>query len=460
VEPTASSLGARLERLPLSAWHWRMLGVLGLAWAFDGLDSLIIGSIAAALGKAWQLPPSAIGILIGANFAGSVVGALLASMGDRFGRKAIFNWSLLWFSLMSLASAFAWSTQSLIVLRFLTGFGLGAELPIIAAYLGELVPAAARGRTQGLLNSFWPLGTLAAALIAVLVIPGSDMGWRYAFAIGSLPALMVAFTRRGLPESPRWLALNGRAREAEAIVGGIERAVESATGRPLPPPSAHPPVERRVAVGEGLFGRGVAKRTIMLWGLQFFAYTGAAGLLGWMPSLFASAGFSLARSFLYVLIMQVAYVPNQVLGAWLMDRIGRRVVLVGNGLLAAVAGVIYGLLLINHAGTAAILVMGIAVSFFVSAVIGAIQVYGPEQYATAVRATGYGTSRVFGFLGATMGPVLIGFVMPSFGVFGAFCVIAGSFVLASAFVLVLGTETRGLALGGVGALPAPGGADD
>jgi putative MFS transporter len=446
VEVTASTLGARLERLPLSRWHWNMLGVLGLAWAFDGLDSLIIGSIVAALARTWHLDPATIGLLIGANFAGSAVGALLAGLGDRFGRKAIFNWSLLWFSLLSLACAFAWNVHSLIFLRFLMGFGLGAELPIIASYMGELVPAAARGRTQGLLNSFWPIGAILAAVIALVVIPGSPAGWRYAFALGAVPALLVAYTRRALPESPRWLALHGRAAEAEAIVAGIERAVAATTAAALPPVAAGPEVASRVALAAGLFGRGAARRTVMLWGLMFFAYVGATGLLGWMPSLFANAGFSLSRSFLYVLIMQIAYVPNQVVGAWAMDRIGRRPVLIGNGLLAAVVGVIYGFALLHHAGTAAILLLGILVSFFVSAVIGAIQVYGPEQYPTAVRATGYGAARFFGFAGGTLGPVIIGLVLPSFGVLGAFWVISAAFVLAAGFVAVLGSETRGRAL--------------
>jgi MFS family permease len=287
MDTTASTLGARLERLPLSQWHWRMLGVLGLAWAFDGLDSTIIGAIAAALSREWHLSPATLGFLLSSNLAGTVIGALLASMGDRFGRKTIFQWSLLWFSLPSLVCAFAWSVHSLIFLRFLMGFGLGAELPIIASYMGELVPAAARGRTQGLLNTFWPIGAILAALIALIVIP--------------------------------------------------------------------------------LFRNGAAKRTVMLWGLLFFGYIGNAGLLGWMPSLFTNAGFSLSKSFAYVLIMQVAYVPNQFLGAWLMDRVGRRFVLIANGLLSAVAGMVYGYVLINHADAWVILLMGIIVAFFVSA---------------------------------------------------------------------------------------------
>lgn len=446
MEPTAGSLGARLERLPLSRWHWQLLGLLGLTWAFDGLDSLIIGSITAALAKVWHLSPATMGFLISSNFAGTVVGALLAGLGDRFGRKAIFNWSLIWFSAMSLACAFAWDVPSLIGLRFLMGFGLGAELPIIAAYMGELVPANARGRTQGLLNSFWPIGAILAALIALAVIPSSDAGWRYAFALGAVPGVMVAFTRWMLPESPRWLALHGRAREAEAIVVGIEQRVAASTHAPLPPVTAKPEVVRSIPVLEGLFGHGAARRSIMLWGLQFFAYLGAAGLLGWMPSLFTNAGFSLARSFTYVLIMQIAYVPNQVLGAWLMDRIGRRVVLIGNGLLCAVVGLLYGFLLINHAGAGLILLFGVLVSFFVSAVIGAIHVYGPEQYSTSVRATGYGSSRIFGNIGATLGPIVIGYVLPVAGVAGVFAVISGSFVLAVGFVAFLGTETRGRAL--------------
>lgn len=446
MESTVSTLSARLERLPLSRWHWRVLGVLGLAWAFDGLDSTIIGAIAAALGKEWQLSPGTLGFLISSNLAGTIIGALLASMGDRFGRKTIFQWSLLWFSLLSLACAFTWNVPSLIFFRFLMGFGLGAELPIVASYMGELVPASARGRTQGLLNSFWPIGAILAALIALLVIPSSDAGWRWAFAIGAVPALLVGISRRMLPESPRWLVLQGRQDEARVIVERIEKSVAATTGQPLPPIGTLPDAVSKVSVVQGLFRDGGARRTTMLWGLLFFAYIGNAGLFGWMPSLFTNAGFSLNKSFVYVLIMQVAYVPNQFIGAYLMDRIGRRFVLIANGLLSAASGVVYGWVLIDHASPAVILIMGIVVSFFVSAMFGAIHVYGPEQYPTSVRTTGYGTARIFGNIGATLGPIIIGFVLPAFGVFGVFCVISGAFVIAAAFVLVMGTETKGRTL--------------
>jgi len=184
----------------------------------------------------------------------------------------------------------------------------------------------------------------------------------------------------------------------------------------------------------------------MLWGLLFFAYIGNAGLFGWMPTLFTNAGFSLNKSFAYVLIMQIAYIPNQVFGAYLMDKVGRKVVLAGNGLLSGAAGLVYGYVLLHQASPEVILLMGIVVSFFVSAMFGAIHVYGPEQYSTSVRATGYGTARIFGNIGATLGPIIIGFVLPAFGTLGVFTVISASFVIASAFVLILGDETRGVEL--------------
>jgi MFS transporter, putative metabolite:H+ symporter len=442
----ASELSARLERLPLSRWHWRMLAVLGLAWTFDGFDSTIIGAIAAALQKQWQLDPPTMGFLISSNLAGTVIGALLASLADRLGRKRMFQWSLIWFSLLSFACAFAWNVPSLIGFRFLMGFGLGAELPIIASYMGELVPANARGRTQGLLNSFWPIGAILSAAVSLLIISSDGEGWRWAFALGAIPALLVGFSRRLLPESPRWLALRGHDDEARRVVEHIETAVRAETGAPLPPVSRGVDVAPSEGVMQGLFGSGAGRRTIMLWGLLFFAYIGNAGLFGWMPTLFTNAGFSLNKSFAYVLIMQIAYIPNQVFGAYLMDKVGRKVVLAGNGFLSGAAGLVYGYVLLHQASPEVILLMGIVVSFFVSAMFGAIHVYGPEQYSTSVRATGYGTARIFGNIGATLGPIIIGFVLPAFGTLGVFTVISASFVIASAFVLILGDETRGVEL--------------
>ena len=406
------------------------------------MDSTLIGAVAAVLVTVWHLSPQTLGFLISANLVGTIIGALLASLADRFGRKRIFQWALLWFSLLSLACAFAWNVQSLMSFRFLMGFGLGAELPVIAAYMSELLPASHRGRIAGLLNSFWPLGAIAAALIALLVIPRSTDGWRWAFAIGAAPAFLVGFSRRLLPESPRWLTMHGRSDEAHNVVQHVESTVERETGRPLPPVKPIDPVPTQ-SVLQGLFAGPAAKRTLMLWSLLFFAYIGNAGLFGWMPTLFVRAGFSLQKSFLYVLIMQIAYVPNQFLGAYLMDRWGRRFVLVGNGVLSAIVGVVYGFVLVNGANTGAILVMGILVSFFVSAMFGAIHVYGPEQYSTSVRATGYGIARILGNIGAASGPIIIGFLLPKFGTVGVFYVISASFLLASLAVLTLGRETRG-----------------
>jgi len=442
----ASELSARLERLPISRWHWRVLSIIGAAWCFDGLDSTMIGVIAAALQKQWQIDPRTMGFLLSSNLAGTVIGALLASLADRFGRKRMFQWSLIWFSLLSFACAFAWNIPSLIAFRFLMGFGLGAELPIMASYMGELVPAKNRGLMQGLLNVFWPVGAILSALISILIISDSGDGWRWAFVLGAVPALLIGFSRRLLPESPRWLSLQGRTDEARRIVEGIEQTVQAETGRPLPPVTHTVAVAPPEGVMKGLFGSGAGKRTIMLWGLLFFAYIGNAGLFGWMPTLFTNAGFSLNKSFAYVLIMQIAYMPNMIFGAYLMDKIGRKTVLAGNGLLSGAAGVVYGYVLLNHASSEIILLMGIVVSFFVSAMFGAIHVYGPEQYSTSVRATGYGTARIFGNTGAALGPVIIGFVLPAFGTLGVFMVISASFVIASAFVLVLGEETRGTEL--------------
>lgn len=368
----ASELGARLERLPLSRWHWRMLAVLGLAWTFDGFDLTIIGTIAAALHKQWQLDPRTMGFLISSNLAGTVIGALLASFADVLGRKRMFQWSLIWFSLLSFACAFAWNVPSLIGFRFLMGFGLGAELPIVASYMGELVPANARGRTQGLLNSFWPIGAVLSAVVSLLIISSAGEGWRWAFVLGAIPAGLVGLSRRLLPESPRWLALRGRDEEARRVVERIEASVQGETGKPLPLVVRGVDVAPSEGVMKGLFGSGSGRRTIMLWGLLFFAYIGNAGLFGWMPTLFTDAGFSLSKSFAYILIMQIAYVPNQVLGAYLMDKVGRKVVLVGNGLLSGAAGLVYGYVLLNHASSGVILLMGIVVAFFVSAMFGAI----------------------------------------------------------------------------------------
>ena len=443
------NVAARLDRLPLSRFHYKLLTVNGCAWAFDAFDVGLVTFIATALIQAWHLSSAQVGILLSSGLFGMMLGAFLSGpAADRFGRKAVFQWTMLVFSLASLACAFAWDFTSLIFFRFLVGVGLGGETPVVTALMGEFIPARDRGKVQGLINTFWAVGWLSAAALAYFIIPGIQDGWRWAFVAGALPALYIWVIRRNLPESPRWLALHGRDQEAAAIVAAIEAEIAK-TGTISPvtaETTATVSIVKQASLGT-LFSPAYWRTTVMLWALWFLGMFGYYGLFAWLPSLLVQAGHSMVKSFLYVVIMQLAYIPNQILCAYGMDKYGRKRLLAANLLLAGVATVLFGWALGYGAlAISQVVLLGVLTSFFVSGIWGITYTYTPELYPTGVRVTGTSMAATSSRLGSMLAPLVIGYALKFVGVAGAIAIVAGAFVLAGIIVAALGQETRGRSL--------------
>ncbi|WP_371373220.1 MFS transporter [Sporomusa aerivorans] len=443
------SVAARLDRLPLSKFHYKLLTINGCAWAFDAFDVGLVTFIATALIQAWHLSSAQVGILLSSGLFGMMVGAFLSGpAADRFGRKAVFQWTMLIFSLASLACAFAWDFTSLICFRFLVGVGLGGETPVVTALMGEFIPARDRGKVQGLINTFWAVGWLSAAALSYFIIPGIQEGWRWAFVAGALPALYIWVIRRNLPESPRWLALQGRDQEAATIVDTIE--AEVAKTNTIPPVTAEimttVSVDKKASLGT-LFSPAYWRTTVMLWALWFLGMFGYYGLFAWLPSLLVKAGHSMVKSFLYVVIMQLAYIPNQILCAYGMDKYGRKRLLTANLLLAGVATVLFGWALGYGAlEISQVVLLGVLTSFFVSGIWGITYTYTPELYPTGIRVTGTSMAATCSRMGSMLAPLVIGYALNFVGVSGAIAIVAGAFVLAGIIVAALGQETRGRSL--------------
>lgn len=437
------SLSSRLDRLPTAGYHYRLLRINGFAWAFDAFDTGLVTFVVASLAKEWKLNAGQIGLILSIGLAGMFLGALGAGrIADRLGRKKVFQITMLVFSLASLLCAFSWSLVSLLIFRFLVGVGLGGETPVVNSILGEFIPAKERGRVQGLLNTFWALGWVSAAVIAFFVIP--IWGWRWAFVAGALPAFYVWVVRRNLPESPRWLIRQGRITEAEAIVSEIEASVCKEKNIVLPELNSPSDEESKTKASvTTILSPLYRRRTVMFWTLWFLAMFGYYGLFSWLPTLFIKQGHTMMTSFLYVFIIQLAYVPNQVISAYLMDRVGRKWLLVTNLFFAGLATVAYGWALGNSASTWVVLTLGVCSSFFISAIWAINYTYTTESYPTEIRATGVGAASAWSRVGSFLAPMIVGFCLPSIGISGVFAIVAAAFVVAGFVVSILGVETKG-----------------
>jgi MFS family permease len=284
----ASDIPGRLDRLPWSPWHWRVIIALGITWMLDGLEVTLVGAIAPVLTErqTLHLSTTQIGGTATAYLAGAIIGALLfGRLTDLFGRKRLFLITLCVYLTATLASGLAWDFWSFALFRFITGAGIGGEYSAVNSAVDELIPARLRGQTDLAINGTYWLGTALGAVMSLLLLNGSliphALGWRFAFLLGTLLGLSVLLLRRHVPESPRWLLLHGRHEEAARTIAAIETDV-SRGGTIILPPA--PPPARLVATGSVTFteiARVLLKhhrrRTILGLSLmiaQAFAYNG------------------------------------------------------------------------------------------------------------------------------------------------------------------------------------------
>jgi MFS family permease len=225
----STDIPARLDRLPWSGWHWRVVIALGVSWLLDGLEVTVVGSLGPALQRPETLGLSAgeIGWAASAYIGGAVLGALyFGRLADKLGRKRMFLVTLAVYLVATVLTAFSFDLYSFAFCRFLTGFGIGGEYAAINSAIDELIPARLRGRVDLAINgTFWIGAAMGAGLSIVLLDPGfigAEWGWRIAFGLGGVLAFAILLVRRHVPESPRWLLMHGRAEEAEAIIRQIE----------------------------------------------------------------------------------------------------------------------------------------------------------------------------------------------------------------------------------------------
>jgi len=436
--PAAQTRSQRLDNLPWTRRHTRLLTGSGIGWALDAMDVGIISFVIAQLVSVWEADAGQLGFVASASFLGMAIGASLGGLlADKLGRRQVFALTLLVYGVFTGLSALALSVGALIALRFLVGLGLGAELPVASTLVSEFAPARIRGRVIVILESFWAVGWTGAALIGYFVIPTSDEGWRWALALGAVPALWAIVVRLRLPESVRFLESKGRHAEAEAIVTDFEKSAGVETPPSAPEAAA---VVTKTSIGT-LFGARLRRRTLSLWLVWFcvnFAYYGA---FIWLPTLLVAQGFSLVRSFEYTLIITLAQLPGYAVSAWLVEKWGRRVTLAVFLAGSAISAGFFG----TAGDVTTILVFGSLMSFFNLGAWGALYAVTPELYPTRVRGTGAGWAAGFGRLASIIAPLCVPALLAAGGVALPFGVFAGVFALAAIAALTL-PDLRGKAL--------------
>ncbi|MDO5627999.1 MAG: MFS transporter, partial [Mobilicoccus sp.] len=349
------------------------------------------------------------------------------------------------------ASALVTSVAALMILRFIVGLGLGAELPVAATLVSEYSPRRIRGRMVVILESFWALGWILAALIGYLVVPIGENGWRWALAIGLVPAAYAIVVRWGLPESVRFLESKGRYAEAEAAVRRFEEPsgithdtpVEEAgdTSRATGAATAAP--KGRLWSGQ------YRRRTIALWTVWFMVNLSYYGAFIWLPSLLVAQGYTITRSFEYTLIITLAQLPGYALAAWLIEAWGRRATLasflVGSAAAAGFFGAVASQAFPMFEGPVWIITAGCLMSFFNLGAWGALYAVSPEIYPTSIRTTGSGAAAGFGRIASILAPLSVPIMANAGGQGLVFTVFATAFAIAAVAALFL-PELRQVAL--------------
>lgn len=429
------SVARRLDDLPFGRRHLKVLTGSGLGWALDAMDVGLISFIITALIAQWSLDTSQASWIASAGFAGMAIGASLGGLlADRFGRRSVFAVTLLVYGVATGASALVGGLAMLLVLRFVVGLGLGAELPVASTYVSEFAPARIRGRVIVILEAFWAVGWTAAALIGYFVIPQVEEGWRWAFVVGAIPAVYALIVRWGLPESARWLERRGRHAEADAVVRGFE-----ADGPRKPAPrretvvdTAAPAASAAAISSSGrlraLWSAEFRGRTASLWLVWFCVNFSYYGAFIWIPTILYTQGYDLVRSFGFTLIITLAQLPGYAVAAWLIEVWGRRLTLSVFLLGSAASAVVFG-----TAGTETVIIAaGMALSFFNLGAWGALYAVTPEMYPTSLRGTGAGWAAGVGRIASIIAPLSVPPLLLWGGAPALFVVFAVFFVLAAA----------------------------
>jgi MFS transporter, putative metabolite:H+ symporter len=449
---SAITVAARLDRLPPSRHTRRLITLLSLGGWFEFYDLFFTAYVALGLFKAGIFKPTTQGLFdlqgfasfVAALFTGLFIGTLAFSwLSDRFGRRSIFTFALLWYSIGALIMAFQNTPQTIDLWRLIASIGLGVELVNVDTYVSELVPKAQRGPAfaynQFVMFTAVPVVALLAWQLVPRTVFGLD-GWRIVVIIGSIGAFVIWWIRRNLPESPRWLEQHGRVGEADRIVTELERKISADTAKSLPPPEpVSGETERKTGDWAEMWSPAYRGRTIMLVIYNLLQTIGYYGFSSWVPTLLVSQGVEVTKSLAYTFVIAMAAPIGPLIGVVFADRFERKWQIGW----AAIGIAAFGLLFAWQTTAAGVIVCGLLITLCNNWMSFSFHAYQAELYPTRIRAQAVGFVYSWSRFSAIFSGFIIAFLLAHYGTMGVFGFIAGAMAIVFVVIVGLGPAVTG-----------------
>ncbi|MCP8316128.1 MAG: MFS transporter [archaeon] len=432
------SLTEFLDRAPLSRFHYILLIIGSLVYGFTAMNVMLISATFPAIKTYWSLDPVATMLLLSIGYVGMFIGASSCGIiADLIGRRKTLLLTISMMTVFTGLCAIAWDVLSMSILRLLAGIGLGASLPQPGVYVSEYVPAKHRGRFIGLVETAWVYGALLAIIFPFLLIP--TYGWRLTFLVAFIPLFLIPLVLRFVPESIRYLELKGRREEALSVLEKYGLIAITPDGGE--PEEVSPSHSIKSALKE-VWSPTYSRRTVVLWILWLALVYTYHGIFVWLPTAYYELGFTLVKSLSWVLVITLIQVPGYYSATFLLDRVGRKPVLVAYIGLAGLGSCLLGLATdINS-----ILLWSSVISFFNLGAWAGLYTYTPELYPTRARGTGSGLAAGMGRIAGIFALIITPFLWYEGGLLPTFLSFAIIHFVAALSVLILGIETKGKVL--------------
>jgi putative MFS transporter len=446
----AAEITARLDRLPMTRHMWMLVLLISLGGWFDTYAIFLTGSIAPGMFADKIFTPTTVSLFgftglasfIAALFTGLFIGTMFFTQAaDRFGRRTVFTYSLVWYCIATLVMAFQYTPGGVNLWRLIAGIGIGVELVTVDTFISELVPKRARGKTFAIQQSIGFIPVPLVALLAWLLNPTAPLGlsgWRWVVIIGSVGAIIVWFVRLKLPESPRWLAQQGRIEEADRVMMAIETRVAAESKYPLPPPE--PPVVEDSRKGRlvEIFNPTYRSRTLMLSIANFFQTIGFYGFANWVPTLLIAKGIHVSQTLEYSFIIAFAYPLFPLISSLFADRIERK----WQVCLSCIGIAAFGIAFSFQTEAVPLIIIGTLQTMMNAWLSFSAHNYQSELFPTRVRATAVGFVYSWSRFSTIFTGFIIAAILQRFGVPAVFMFVASAMGVVVLSVAMFGPRTN------------------